>query len=94
MKKGTPDQVRPRFQEGTDLSLSRRCHFPWPFGAGSSAAFASHTVTLSISSSRTQRAVGQYRNPVWTNRVGIIEWRELSAEVANDVAIARRNVQK
>jgi hypothetical protein len=26
---------------------------------------------------------------MWTNRVGIVDWRELEAEVNNDIAIAR-----
>lgn len=30
-----------------------------------------------------------YRNPFWTNRVGIVDWDELDAEVARDIAIAR-----
>ena len=37
----------------------------------------------------TQRASAQYRNPVWTNRVGFVDWAELSAEVARDVEIAQ-----
>jgi hypothetical protein len=36
----------------------------------------------------TDRASGQYRNPLWTNRVGLVDWRELGHEVANDVTIA------
>jgi len=36
----------------------------------------------------TERASAQYRNPLWTNRVGLVDWQELSGEVANDVAIA------
>jgi hypothetical protein len=35
-----------------------------------------------------ERSSHQYRNPVWTNRVGLVDWVELTAEVANDVAIA------
>ncbi len=30
-----------------------------------------------------------YRNPFWTNRVGIVDWDELDAEVARDIAIAQ-----
>ncbi len=30
-----------------------------------------------------------YRNPFWTNRVGIVDWDELDAEVARDIAIVR-----
>ena len=36
----------------------------------------------------TERASAQYRNPLWTNRVGFVDWQELSGEVANDVALA------
>ncbi|HYJ41849.1 MAG TPA: hypothetical protein VEW08_13735, partial [Steroidobacteraceae bacterium] len=35
------------------------------------------------------RARVQYRNPVWTNRVGVVDWRELDAEVQRDIEIAR-----
>jgi hypothetical protein len=37
----------------------------------------------------TRRTAARYRNPLWTNRVGIVDWRELDAEVENDIAIAR-----
>jgi hypothetical protein len=37
----------------------------------------------------TRQASSQYRNPVWTNRVGIVDWAELTAEVDKDIAIAR-----
>jgi hypothetical protein len=37
-----------------------------------------------------RQASSQYRNPVWTNRVGIVDWAELTAEVDNDIAIARQ----
>ena len=37
----------------------------------------------------TARTAARYRNPMWTNRVGIVDWRELDAEVDNDIAIAR-----
>jgi hypothetical protein len=30
-----------------------------------------------------------YKNPMWTNRVGTVDWKELSAEVARDIEIAR-----
>ncbi|HTV22715.1 MAG TPA: hypothetical protein VMG12_28695 [Polyangiaceae bacterium] len=36
----------------------------------------------------THQASLQYRNPVWTNRVGNVDWSELSAEVDKDIAIA------
>jgi hypothetical protein len=36
----------------------------------------------------TARTGARYRNPLWTNRVGHVDWRELDAEVAADIAIA------
>ena len=36
----------------------------------------------------TTRAAAHYRNPLWTNRVGIVDWQELKGEVANDITIA------
>jgi hypothetical protein len=44
--------------------------------------------------SYTFQASSQYRNPVWTNRVGIVDWAELTAEVDRDVEIARQPVQR
>ncbi len=31
----------------------------------------------------------RYRNPLWTNRVGTVDWAKLTAEVAHDIEIAR-----
>ncbi|MDF3018800.1 MAG: Carbohydrate binding family 6 [Steroidobacteraceae bacterium] len=36
----------------------------------------------------TTRTGARYRNPLWTNRVGHVDWRELDSEVANDIALA------
>ena len=36
----------------------------------------------------TAEARTRYRNPVWTNRVGNVDWTELTAEVDRDIAIA------
>jgi len=36
----------------------------------------------------TSTALGQYKNPLWTNRVGYCDWRKLFKEVLNDVKIA------
>jgi hypothetical protein len=33
-------------------------------------------------------ALGQYENPLWTNRVGYCDWRDLIKEVLNDIKIA------
>jgi len=37
----------------------------------------------------TTLAATSYRNPLWTNRVGTVDWQELKGEVANDIVIAR-----
>jgi len=34
-------------------------------------------------------ADGKYKNPLWTNRVGHVDWKELDAEVAKDIGIAK-----
>jgi hypothetical protein len=36
----------------------------------------------------TQNMGSRYRNPLWTNRVGHVDWQELNAEVKNDIALA------
>jgi hypothetical protein len=38
----------------------------------------------------TKLAASKYKNPLWTNRVGYVDWAELSAEVAKDVETARQ----
>jgi hypothetical protein len=38
----------------------------------------------------TEHALTLYRNPLWTNRVGHVDWRALATEVARDVEIARQ----
>ena len=35
----------------------------------------------------TSRTGARYRNPLWTNRVGFVDWRELDAVVARDIAL-------
>jgi len=40
----------------------------------------------------TSRTGARYRNPLWTNRVGLVDWRELDAEVARDIEIARASL--
>jgi hypothetical protein len=37
----------------------------------------------------TAQAAALYRNPLWTNRVGTVDWEELRTEVARDIEIAR-----
>ncbi len=38
----------------------------------------------------TRQAEAQYRNPVWTNRVGIVDWAALTAGVEHDIVIAQQ----
>jgi hypothetical protein len=38
----------------------------------------------------SDRTTARYRNPLWTNRVGTVDFRELDAEVLADIAIARQ----
>lgn len=40
----------------------------------------------------TGQASARYRNPVWTNRVGIVDWGKLTIEVDRDVRIASEAV--
>ncbi|HEV7606814.1 MAG TPA: hypothetical protein VGO61_05725 [Steroidobacteraceae bacterium] len=37
----------------------------------------------------SRRAGARYRNPLWTNRVGNVDWPELNAEVEHDIEIAK-----
>ena len=37
----------------------------------------------------TAQANAQYRNPVWTNRVGSVDWAQLTVEVDRDIETAR-----
>ncbi len=53
------------------------------------AAVASLTQAAGFWDRYTGLAAASYRNPLWTNRVGIVDWQELKAEVANDITIAR-----
>jgi hypothetical protein len=36
----------------------------------------------------TSRSSATSRNPLWTNRVGFVDWRELGSEARTDIAIA------
>jgi len=39
--------------------------------------------------SYTKLALSRYRNPIWMNRVGHMDWRKLAEDVQRDIAIAR-----
>ena len=36
----------------------------------------------------SETAMSQYKNPLWTNRVGHVDWLKIAKEVKNDIAIA------
>jgi hypothetical protein len=40
----------------------------------------------------TAQAKSMYKNPLWTNRVGNVDWDELTREVARDIEIARHGL--
>jgi hypothetical protein len=37
----------------------------------------------------TQNAMSRYKNPLWTNRVGYVDWLKLTEEVRKDIEIAK-----
>lgn len=37
------------------------------------------------------QALSQNKNPLWTNRVGYVDWQELTVEVEKDIEIAKQN---
>jgi hypothetical protein len=37
-----------------------------------------------------QNAMKQYKNPLWTNRVGYVDWVKLTDEVKKDIEIAKK----
>ncbi|MEO8016508.1 MAG: alpha-glucuronidase family glycosyl hydrolase [Pseudomonadota bacterium] len=47
------------------------------------------TLAAEFWSDYTLRTGVRYRNPLWTNRVGNADWRQLTAEVGHDIEIAR-----
>jgi hypothetical protein len=42
----------------------------------------------------TELAAGKYKNPLWTNRVGHVDWTELEREVAKDLEIVKAASKK
>jgi hypothetical protein len=53
------------------------------------AAVAELTRAAGFWKDYTARTAARYQNPLWTNRVGLVDWRELDREVDHDIAIAR-----
>jgi len=54
------------------------------------AAIAHLTQALDFWGQYTAQADSLYKNPLWTNRVGTVDWVALTAEVAQDIEIARQ----
>jgi hypothetical protein len=73
-----------KIRGATALALYRRTHLP----AHQADAVGQLTVAAGFWRDYTARTAARYRNPMWTNRVGIVDWKELDAEAANDIAIA------
>jgi hypothetical protein len=38
----------------------------------------------------TKTAMEEHNNPIWTNRVGYVDWARLTKDVENDIAIAKK----
>jgi len=73
-----------KIRGATELALFRATHD----AAHQVEAVAHLALARRHWSEYTDRAASRYRNPLWTNRVGLVDWKELSDEVANDVVIA------
>jgi hypothetical protein len=74
-----------KIRGATELALFRATKRP----AHQRAAVQHLTSAESFWKDYSTRTAARYRNPLWTNRVGLVDWRELDAEVANDIEIAR-----
>lgn len=74
-----------KIRGATQLAMFRRT------GAGprQQAAVAHLTEAAGFWEQYTTVAAAQYKNPLWTNRVGFVDWKQLTTEVARDIAIAR-----
>jgi hypothetical protein len=73
-----------KIRGATELALFRATREP----AHQKLAIAHLRSAQELWSQYSERSGHQYRNPLWTNRVGVVDWKELSAEVAHDVEIA------
>jgi hypothetical protein len=74
-----------KIRGATELALFRRTGQQ----AHRQAAVGQLTQAAGFWDRYTALAATSYKNPLWTNRVGIVDWNELTAEVANDITIAR-----
>ncbi|MFZ5495304.1 MAG: carbohydrate-binding family 6 protein [Verrucomicrobiota bacterium] len=74
-----------KIRGATELALFRRTGKPHH----QQAAIAQLTEASAHWENYTAQAAALYRNPLWTNRVGTVDWAELRAEAARDIEIAR-----
>jgi hypothetical protein len=78
-----------KIRGATQLALFRAHKAP-----GHQAAAIEHlTAALAHWKGYVSEATNSYKNPMWTNRVGIVDWVELTAEVEQDVKIAQAGIQ-
>jgi hypothetical protein len=78
-----------KIRGATQLALFRAHKAP-----GHQATAIEHlTQALAHWRAYVSEATRSYKNPMWTNRVGIVDWVELTAEVEQDVKIAQAGSQ-
>lgn len=75
-----------KIRGATELELYRRSGVSEYQKRAISSLLAAQTHWLEYST----LAGSKYMNPLWTNRVGYVDWKELNAEVARDVQIAQQ----
>ena len=78
-----------KIRGATALALFRRTKLARDQGA----AVKQLTLAAGFWKEYTRRTGARYRNPLWTNRVGLVDWTELDAEVDRDIDIARAPAQ-
>ena len=78
-----------KIRGATELALYRQTREP----AHQQAAIQQLTDAAGFWDSYTTQAAALYKNPLWTNRVGYVDWQALKLEVAHDIAIAREAAQ-
>jgi len=74
-----------KIRGATALALFRKSALP----AHQADAVRHLTRAATLWKEYATRTRARYRNPLWTNRVGNVDWTELDGEVARDIEIAR-----
>jgi hypothetical protein len=72
----------------TELALFRRTQKP----ERQKAAIRELTEAAQFWRLYVSTALKQYKNPLWTNRVGYCDWQSLTQEVLNDIKIAESSI--